>query len=83
MSIQTMNTCASIIGCPTGYTGRKKGNMYMEDVTVIGEHKDVAIYMKTENGKRRYRNGVNPFESFNTLDETLHDIDVALLIVNY
>lgn len=54
----------------------------MEDIYVIGEHKDIAIYLIHENGKRRYEHAGNPIESFNTLDETLYDIDEILAYAN-
>ena len=50
----------------------------MEEIYVIGEHKDTAIYMICENGKRTYMHRLNPFDIFNTLDETLYDIDEIL-----
>ena len=48
------------------------------EIYVIGKHKDTAIYLFNENGKITYMNGLNPFEFFNTLDETLYDIDEIL-----
>lgn len=50
----------------------------MEDIYVIGKHKDTAIYMIVENGKRTYMHGLNPLDIFSTLDETLYDIDESL-----
>ena len=47
-------------------------------IYIIGKHKDTAIYMIAENGKRTYMHGLNVFEFFNTLDETLYDIDEIL-----
>ena len=50
----------------------------MEEIYIIGEHKDTAIYMICKNGKRTYMHGLNVFDFFNTLDETLYDIDEIL-----
>lgn len=50
----------------------------MEEIYIIGEHKDIAIYFTHENGKRIYMHGLNPLDIFNTLDETLYDIDEIL-----
>ena len=50
----------------------------MEGIYVIGEHKDTAIYLSHEKGKRIYMHGLNPLDIFNTLDETLYDIDEIL-----
>ena len=50
----------------------------MEEIYVIGEHKDIAIYFTHEKGKRIYMHGLNPVNNFNTLDETLYDIDKIL-----
>ena len=47
-------------------------------IYIIGKHKDTAIYMIAENGKRTYMHALNVFEFFNTLDETLYDIDEIL-----
>ena len=47
-------------------------------IYIIGKHKDTAIYMFCKNGKRTYMHGLNVFEFFNTLDETLYDIDEIL-----
>ena len=47
-------------------------------IYIIGKHKDTAIYMICENGKRTYMHALNVFEFFNTLDETLYDIDEIL-----
>ena len=47
-------------------------------IYIIGKHKDTAIYMICKNGKRTYMHGLNPVEFFNTLDETLYDIDEIL-----
>ena len=49
-------------------------------IYIIGKHKDTAIYMIAKNGKRTYMHGLNVFEFFNTLDETLYDIDESLII---
>ena len=54
----------------------------MEEIYIIGEHKDTAIYMICEKGKRTYMHGLNVFEFFNTLDETLYDIDEILTYKN-
>ena len=54
----------------------------MEDIYVIGEHKDIAIYLTHEKGKRIYMHGLNPLDIFNTLDETLYDIDEILTYKN-
>ena len=51
-------------------------------IYIIGKHKDTAIYMIAENGKRTYMHGLNVFEFFNTLDETLYDIDEILTTYN-
>ena len=51
-------------------------------IYIIGKHKDTAIYMIAENGKRTYMHGLNVFEFFNTLDETLYDIDEILTYKN-
>ena len=48
------------------------------ELYVIGKHKDIDIYLFNENGKITYMNGLNMFEFFNTLDETLYDIDEIL-----
>ena len=48
------------------------------EIYVIGEHKDTAIYLFNEKGKITYMHGLNVFEFFNTLDETLYDIDEIL-----
>ena len=50
----------------------------MEEIYVIGEHKDTAIYLIHEKGKRIYMHGLNPLDIFKTLDETLYDIDEIL-----
>ena len=50
---------------------------------IIGEHKDIAIYMIAENGKRTYMHALNVFEFFNTLDDTLYDIEVKLLNIRF
>ena len=55
----------------------------MEEIYVIGEHKDIAIYLVHENGKRIYMHGLNPLDNFNTLDETLYDIDEILTYKTY
>ena len=47
-------------------------------IYIIGKHKDTAIYMISKNGKRTYMHGLNVFDFFNTLDETLYDIDEIL-----
>ena len=47
-------------------------------IYIIGKHKDTAIYMICKNGKRTYMHSLNVFEFFNTLDETLYDIDEIL-----
>lgn len=52
------------------------------EIYVIGEHKDTPIYLFNENGKITYMNGLNPFDIFNTLDETLYDIDEILTYKN-
>ena len=52
---------------------------YYEDIHVIGEYKDIAIYLIHDNGKRIYEHGLKPLESFNTLAETIYDIEVTLL----
>ena len=54
----------------------------MEEIYIIGKHKDTAIYMICENGKRTYMHGLNVFDFFNTLDETLYDIDEILTYKN-
>ena len=51
-------------------------------IYIIGKHKDTAIYMISKNGKRTYMHGLNVFEFFNTLDETLYDIDEILTYKN-
>ena len=51
-------------------------------IYIIGKHKDTAIYMICENGKRTYMHALNVFEFFNTLDETLYDIDEILTYKN-
>ena len=48
------------------------------EIYVIGEHKDIAIYLIHEKGERTYMHGLNPLDIFNTLDETLYDIDEIL-----
>lgn len=55
----------------------------MEDIYVIGEHKDIAIYLTHENGKRIYMHGLNPLDNFNTLDDTLYNIEVKLLNIRF
>ena len=50
----------------------------MEGIYVIGEHKGIAIYLNHEKGERTYMHGLNVFEIFKTLDETLYDIDEIL-----
>ena len=52
------------------------------DIYIIGKHKDTAIYLFNENGKITYMHGLNVFEFFNTLDETLYDIDEILTTYN-
>ena len=47
-------------------------------IYIIGKHKDTVIYMICKNGKRTYMHALNVFEFFNTLDETLYDIDEIL-----
>lgn len=42
-----------------------------------------AIYLIHDNGKRIYEHGLNPFESFKTLDETIYDIEVTLLNIRF
>ena len=54
----------------------------MKDIYVIGKHKDTAIYLINEKGKIKYMHGLNVFEFFNTLDETLYDIDEILTNYN-
>ena len=51
-------------------------------IYIIGKHKDTAIYMISKNGKRTYMHALNVFEFFNTLDETLYDIDEILTYKN-
>ena len=53
--------------------------VYYEDIYVIGEYKDITIYLIHDNGKRIYEHALKPFESFNTLNETIYDIEVTLL----
>lgn len=48
------------------------------DIIVVGNHRDVPIYMICEKRKKRYEHGLNFFESFKTLDEALYDIDEIL-----
>ena len=47
-------------------------------IYIIGKHKDTPIYMISKNGKRTYMHALNVFDFFNTLDETLYDIDEIL-----
>ena len=54
----------------------------MDDIYVIVEHKDIFIYLTHENKKRIYMHGLNPLDNFNTLDETLYDIDKILTYKN-
>ena len=54
----------------------------MEEIYIIGEHKDTVIYWIVEKGKRLYMHGLNPFEIFNSLDECLYDIDEILTYKN-
>ena len=56
---------------------------YYEDTYVIGEYKDIAIYLIHDNGKRIYEHGLNPLESFNTLTDTIYDIEVTLLNIRF
>ena len=47
-------------------------------IYIIGKHKDTPIYMICKSGKRTYMHALNVFDFFNTLDETLYDIDEIL-----
>ena len=51
-------------------------------IYIIGKHKDTAIYMIAKKGKIIYMHALNVFEFFNTLDETLYDIDEILTYKN-
>lgn len=36
-----------------------------------------------KNGKRIYMHGLNPLDNFNTLEDTLYDIEVTLLNIRF
>lgn len=48
------------------------------EIEVIGEHENIPIYRIFEKGKISYEHGINPIESFDTLDKTLCDINNLL-----